>query len=57
MKVYRMPGAGVAVGTGVGTLAATGADVTWWVVAGVALLVSGVLLLRRSRGRRAHHDG
>nr|WP_157767510.1 LPXTG cell wall anchor domain-containing protein [Actinosynnema pretiosum] len=55
--MYRMPGAGVAVGTGVGTLAATGADVTWWVVAGVALLVSGVLLLRRSRGRRAHHDG
>ncbi|AXX28329.1 LPXTG cell wall anchor domain-containing protein [Actinosynnema pretiosum subsp. pretiosum] len=55
--MYRMPGAGVAVGTGVGTLAATGADVTWWVVAGVALLVSGVLLLRRSRRRHAHHDG
>ncbi|GAA2670877.1 LPXTG-motif cell wall anchor domain-containing protein [Actinosynnema pretiosum] len=57
MKVYRMPGAGVAVGTGVGTLAATGADVTWWAVAGVALLVSGILLLRRSRRRHAHHDG
>ena len=51
--MYETPGGGIAVGTGIGSLAATGAGVAWWVVAGVALLVAGLVLLRASRGRRA----
>ncbi|MCE6993385.1 LPXTG cell wall anchor domain-containing protein [Saccharothrix sp. S26] len=54
--MYRVPGSGVAVGTGIGSLAATGAGVAWWVVAGVVLLVAGLLLIRASRGRRAAAD-
>ncbi|MFI9006729.1 LPXTG cell wall anchor domain-containing protein [Actinosynnema sp. NPDC053489] len=54
--MYRVPGGGVAVGTGIGSLAATGAGVAWWVVAGAALLVAGLVLLRAARGRRAASD-
>jgi LPXTG-motif cell wall-anchored protein len=50
--MYKVPGSGVAVGTGVGTLAATGADVTWWIAAAVVLLVAGALLLHATRKRR-----
>ncbi|GAA1946948.1 LPXTG cell wall anchor domain-containing protein [Amycolatopsis minnesotensis] len=40
--MYKLPGAGVgAAGGGVGTLAATGADVGWWIAVGVVLLVLG----------------
>ncbi|MEU7526645.1 LPXTG cell wall anchor domain-containing protein [Saccharothrix sp. NPDC042600] len=49
--MYKVPGTGVAVGTGVGSLAATGASVTWWVVAGVVLLLAGVLLTHATRRR------
>jgi LPXTG-motif cell wall-anchored protein len=54
--VYKVPGSGVAVGTGVGSLAATGAGVAWWAVAGAVLLVAGLLLTRASRRRRATAD-
>ncbi len=53
--MYKVPGTGVAVGTGVGSLAATGAGVTWWVVAGVVLLVAGVFLTHAARRRRRVH--
>lgn len=51
--MYRVPGSGVVVGTGVGSLAATGANVTWWLVAGVVLLAGGLVLRRAARGERA----
>ncbi|MFD0203050.1 hypothetical protein B0I31_103648 [Saccharothrix carnea] len=51
--MYKVPGSGVAVGTGIGSLAATGAGVAWWVVAGVVLLVAGLILTRAVRRRRA----
>ncbi|GLZ31136.1 hypothetical protein Lesp02_33240 [Lentzea sp. NBRC 105346] len=50
--MYKVPGSGVAVGTGVGALAVTGADVTVWIVTGVVLLVAGALLLHATRKRR-----
>ena len=50
--MYKVPGSGVAVGTGVGALAVTGADVTFWIVTGVVLLVAGALLLHATRKRR-----
>jgi LPXTG-motif cell wall-anchored protein len=40
--MYKMPGAGVGLaGGGVGSLAATGADVGWWIAIGVVMLVLG----------------
>ncbi|ONI85521.1 peptidase [Saccharothrix sp. ALI-22-I] len=54
--MYRFPGGGVAVGTGIGSLAATGAGVTWWVVAGAVLLVTGLFPTHAVRGRRATAD-
>jgi LPXTG-motif cell wall-anchored protein len=40
--MYKMPGAGIGVaGGGVGSLAATGADVGWWIAIGVLMLVLG----------------
>ncbi|WP_033291236.1 LPXTG cell wall anchor domain-containing protein [Amycolatopsis jejuensis] len=59
--MYKMPGAGVGVaGGGVGTLAATGADVGWWVTMGVLLVILGIAALiavhRRNR-RFARSDG
>lgn len=50
--MYKVPGTGIGVGTGVGALAVTGADVTWWFVAGVVLLVAGALALHATRRRR-----
>jgi LPXTG-motif cell wall-anchored protein len=52
--MYKMPGAGVGVaGGGVGTLAATGADIGWWFAVGLILLVLGTVVViasyRRSR--------
>ncbi|MFC3449990.1 peptidase [Amycolatopsis speibonae] len=42
--MYKLPGAGVGVaGGGVGALAATGADVGWWLAVGVTLLVLGTI--------------
>ncbi|WP_409183440.1 LPXTG cell wall anchor domain-containing protein [Amycolatopsis sp. VS8301801F10] len=59
--MYKMPGAGVGVaGGGVGTLAATGADVGWWVAVGVALVLLGIAALiavRRRNRRFARLDG
>ncbi|MFD1152079.1 LPXTG cell wall anchor domain-containing protein [Saccharothrix hoggarensis] len=54
--MYRVPGSGIAVGTGIGSLAATGAGVAWWVVAGVVLLVAGLFLAHSARRRRAAAD-
>ncbi|HEX7304590.1 LPXTG cell wall anchor domain-containing protein [Lentzea sp.] len=51
--MYKVPGTGIGVGTGVGALAVTGADVTWWVIAGVVLLVAGAFVLHATRKRRA----
>jgi LPXTG-motif cell wall-anchored protein len=50
--MYKLPGAGGAIGAGAGTLAYTGADVTGWVVFGALLLVAGVAALFASRHRR-----
>jgi LPXTG-motif cell wall-anchored protein len=52
--MYKMPGAGVGVaGGGVGTLAATGADIGWWLAVGVLLVLLGTVALiavhRRNR--------
>jgi LPXTG-motif cell wall-anchored protein len=33
-----------------GGLAATGADLTWWIAFGIVLLVAGLFLLRKARG-------
>ncbi|HET6289246.1 peptidase [Amycolatopsis sp. QT-25] len=42
--MYKLPGAGVGVaGGGVGALAATGADIGWWLAVGVILLVLGTI--------------
>jgi LPXTG-motif cell wall-anchored protein len=38
------------VGGGAG-LAATGADVAWWIAFGIVMLVAGLFLLRNSRRR------
>lgn len=50
--MYKVPGTGIGVGTGVGALAVTGANVTWWVVAGVVLLLAGAVLLHSTRKKR-----
>ena len=50
--MYRVPGSGVAVGTGVGSLATTGAGLTWWIAAALVLLAAGALLRHAARGRR-----
>ncbi|HKN97187.1 MAG TPA: peptidase [Pseudonocardiaceae bacterium] len=57
--MYKVPGAGGAVGAGAGTLAFTGADVTGWLVFGALLVVAGVLavLAGRRRHRLAALDG
>ncbi|WP_020662735.1 LPXTG cell wall anchor domain-containing protein [Amycolatopsis benzoatilytica] len=59
--MYKLPGAGVGVaGGGVGTLAATGADVGWWLALGVLLVILGVAALvavRRRNRRFARLDG
>ncbi|SFQ25365.1 LPXTG-motif cell wall anchor domain-containing protein [Amycolatopsis arida] len=52
--MYKLPGAGVgAAGGSVGTLAATGADIGWWLALGALLLVLGTVAVvasyRRSR--------
>ncbi|MEO6090988.1 MAG: LPXTG cell wall anchor domain-containing protein [Umezawaea sp.] len=53
--MYKVPGSGLAVGTGVGSLAATGAGVTWWIAAALVLLVAGVFLLHAARRRTTDH--
>lgn len=50
--MYKVPGTGIGVGTGVGALAVTGADVTWWLVAGIVLLLVGAFLLHSTRRKR-----
>ncbi len=50
--MYKVPGTGIGVGTGVGALAVTGADVTWWIAAGIVLLVAGAFLAHSARRRR-----
>lgn len=48
--MYKAPGAGGVVGGGAG-LAATGADVMWWVAFGIVLIVSGLFAMRTMRKR------
>jgi hypothetical protein len=48
--VYKGPGAGGVVGGGAG-LAASGADVAWWIAFGMVLLVAGLFLLRVVRSQ------
>ncbi|HEY3259097.1 MAG TPA: peptidase [Pseudonocardiaceae bacterium] len=43
--MYKIPGVGGIVGGSAG-LAATGADVVWWIVFGVVLLLAGLVALR-----------
>ncbi|MEV6238046.1 LPXTG cell wall anchor domain-containing protein [Lentzea sp. NPDC051838] len=50
--MYKVPGTGIGVGTGVGALAVTGADVTWWLVAGIVLLLVGAFLMHSTRKKR-----
>ncbi|OZM75012.1 peptidase [Amycolatopsis antarctica] len=53
--MYRIPGGGVAASGGsVGALAATGADIGWWIAAGTLLVLLGVLVVVASyrRNRR-----
>ncbi|HEY3752859.1 MAG TPA: LPXTG cell wall anchor domain-containing protein [Pseudonocardiaceae bacterium] len=50
--MYKVPGAGGAMGAGAGTLAFTGANVTWWFVFGVLLVIAGVLSVLVGRRRR-----
>jgi LPXTG-motif cell wall-anchored protein len=50
--MYKVPGAGGAVGAGAGTLAFTGADVTGWIVFGAILLVAGTVALFAGRRRQ-----
>ena len=46
--MYKVPGAGGVVGGGAG-LAATGADLAWWIGFGLVLLLVGLFLLRKAR--------
>lgn len=48
--MYKAPSGGV-IGGGTG-LAVTGADVGWWIALGIALLITGALLLHANRRRR-----
>ncbi|SDD37244.1 LPXTG cell wall anchor domain-containing protein [Actinokineospora iranica] len=48
--MYRAPTGG-AVGGGAG-LAATGADVGWWIALAIALLITGALLIHANRRRK-----
>ncbi|WP_156755740.1 LPXTG cell wall anchor domain-containing protein [Actinokineospora pegani] len=48
--MYRAPTGG-AVGGGT-ALAATGSDVGWWIALGIALLITGLLVLHANRRRR-----
>lgn len=50
--MYKVPGAGGAIGAGAGTLAFTGFNATGWVVLGALLLVLGALAMLASRRRR-----
>jgi LPXTG-motif cell wall-anchored protein len=50
--MYKVPGAGGAVGAGAGTLAFTGANVTGWIVFGAVLMVVGVVAVLAGRRRR-----
>ena len=50
--MYKVPGAGGAMGAGAGTLAFTGANVTGWFVFGVLMVVAGVLSVLLGRRRR-----
>ncbi|HEX3588454.1 MAG TPA: peptidase [Pseudonocardiaceae bacterium] len=50
--MYKVPGAGGAVGAGAGTLAFTGANVTGWIVFGAVLVVAGVVAVLAGRRRR-----
>ena len=50
--MYKVPGTGIGVGTGVGALAVTGANVTWWIAAGVVLLLAGAFLMHGTRRKR-----
>lgn len=47
--MYKAPTGGV---IGGGGLAVTGADVGWWIALGIALLITGALLLHANRRRR-----
>lgn len=50
--MYKVPGAGGAVGAGAGALAFTGANVTGWLVFGAIMVVAGVLAVFAGRRRR-----
>lgn len=50
--MYKVPGAGGAIGAGAGTLAFTGADVTGWVALGALLIVGGVVAMFVGRRRK-----
>ncbi|RJQ76413.1 peptidase [Pseudonocardiaceae bacterium YIM PH 21723] len=51
--MYKIPGAGGFAGATAGGLALTGADVTWWIVAGVTAVAVGLLARHFSHRRRS----
>lgn len=54
--MYKVPGAGGVIGGGAG-LAATGADVAWWIALGIVSVLVGLFLLRKSSRRSAAFGG
>lgn len=47
--MYRLPSGGTAFGGGVGGLAATGIDPSWWIIGGLLSVVVGAFLVRSAR--------
>ena len=48
-RVYRLPSGGTAFGGGVGGLAATGIDPSWWIIGGLLSVVVGAFLMCSAR--------
>lgn len=48
-RVYRFPSGGAAFGGGIGGLAATGIDPSWWIIGGLLSVIVGVFLVRSAR--------
>lgn len=49
--MYNGPITGAATGTGMGTLAATGSNLSWWIFLGMIMLIAGLLMLHAAQRR------